>query len=224
MIKTDMKIDWEWVKESLFKSERVVPGAPDAVLDGADEAIGRAVKLAAPKALVVKEAVKPSGAGSIKLACGAEFSGGSVSAYIKGATEAYIFLVTIGSALEDEASALMKAGESLSGYLLDRAGSFAVESLAETLESRLRKEYRSKSKSVSMRLSPGYCDWPVEEQVKLDKILDFSGIGVRLTESCMMAPRKSISGLIGIGPKELFSKTVSQCRICNMKDCDYRRV
>lgn len=210
MIKTDMKIDWDWVKESLFKKERIVPGSPDTVLDSADESIDRAKSLAAPKAIVMKKIFTPSG----KL----------VSSYIKGTSDIYVFLVTIGPAVEEEASRLMKTGESLSGYLLDGVGSLAVESLAENLEDRLRKEYKIKGKSVSMRLSPGYCDWPVEEQTKLDAILDFSKIGVRLTENCMMIPRKSISGLLGIGPAGLFSKAKSQCNICNMKGCDYRRV
>jgi hypothetical protein len=224
MIKTNLEIDWDWVKEILFKKERISAGSPGAVLDGADESIDKARRLARPAAIFTKKALLSSGADSIKLAGGTEFSGKTVSSYIRPAEDVYIFLVTIGPAVENEASGLMKRGESLPGYLLDRAGSFAVESLAEKLECRLRKEYKSKGKSVSMRLSPGYCDWPIEEQVILDKILDFSRIGVRLTGSYVMIPQKSISGLMGVGPAELFSKVKSQCAICNMKDCDYRRV
>lgn len=224
MIKTDMKIDWDWVKESLFKKERITLRAPDAVLESADESIDKARSLAKPEAMLAKKAILSFDAGSIKLACGIEFSGRTISSYIKPARALYLFLVTIGPAIEDEASRLMKIGESLSGYLLDRTGSFAVESLAGKLESHLRKEYKSKGKSASIRLSPGYCDWPVDEQVKLDMILDFSRIGVRLTESCMMIPRKSISGLIGIGPMGLFSRAKSQCKACSMKTCGYRRI
>ncbi|MBU0895073.1 MAG: hypothetical protein KJ584_00600, partial [Candidatus Omnitrophica bacterium] len=97
------------------------------------------------------------------------------------------------------------------------------ESLADTLGSRILKEDGRKGMSASMPFSPGYCDWPIEEQIKLDKILGFSRIGVRLTESCMMAPRKSISGLIAIGPAKLFSKARPKCGICTMKNCGYRR-
>ncbi|MCX5678670.1 MAG: hypothetical protein NTY76_06135 [Candidatus Omnitrophica bacterium] len=225
MIKTDLEIDWGWVKEILFKKEGIAAGSPGAVLDSADESIDKARRLARPKAIFTKKAVLSYNTDSIKLAGGAEFSGKTISSYIKPAQSIYIFLVTIGPAIENEASRLMKTGESLSGYLLDRASSFAVESLADKLENHLRKEYRSKDKSVSMRLSPGYCDWPIEEQAKFDRMLDFSKIGVRLTESYMMIPQKSISGLIGIGPMGLFSNVKSQCEICNMKkDCGYRRV
>jgi cobalamin-dependent methionine synthase I len=74
-----------------------------------------------------------------------------------------------------------------------------------------------------MRFSPGYCDWPVEEQRILDGILDFSKIGVRLTDSYMMAPKKSVSGVVGIGPKNIFSGSRSQCEICGDKECGYKR-
>jgi cobalamin-dependent methionine synthase I len=142
---------------------------------------------------------------------------------MKGATEIYAFLVTIGKDVEDAATSCMDSGDHLLGYLLDRAGSFAVESLAKNTEDALRRALAPKDLSVSMRFSPGYCDWPVEEQFKLIKIIDFAKAGVTLTKSCVMIPKKSISAVVGIGPKELFAKAKSPCALCNMKVCDYRR-
>ncbi|MDD5137031.1 MAG: vitamin B12 dependent-methionine synthase activation domain-containing protein, partial [Candidatus Omnitrophica bacterium] len=108
-------------------------------------------------------------------------------------------------------------------YLLDRVGSFAVESMAKNIEETLRKKLARKNLSVSMRFSPGYCDWPIEEQFKLAKIIDFDKAGVSLTESCVMIPRKSITAIVGVGPKDLFKEVRSPCAACNMKVCDYRR-
>ncbi|MFH1189920.1 MAG: vitamin B12 dependent-methionine synthase activation domain-containing protein [Candidatus Omnitrophota bacterium] len=222
MIITDIEIDWDWTEKSLLKKERILPHADSAILKSAREALDRAKELAAPKAAFTKKTVRAVGRGGIDLAGGIAFKGKSLSKYIKGSRAVYLFLVTIGPAVENEASALMGRGESLQGYLLDRAGSFAVESMADALGSRILKEDGPGDKSVSMPFSPGYCDWPVDEQVKLDKILGFSKIGVRLTESCMMVPRKSISGLIGIGPVKLYSKTRPKCGICHMKNCGFR--
>ena len=126
--------------------------------------------------------------------------------------------------MEDEASRLMKENDQLSGYLLDRIGSFAVENLAENFENSLRKKYSSKMKSVSNRFSPGYCDWPTSAQLKLSKLVGFGRAGVKLTKSSMMVPKKSISSIVGIGPESLFSKRKSQCSVCDLKDCNYRRV
>ncbi len=224
MLITDMTIDWKWVEKTLLEKERIMSSATNAISKSARGSVDRAKDLAEPKAIFLKKALRSFDNGRIKLAGGVEFSGRILSSYINSAHHIYVFLVTIGSPLEDEASGLMKRGESLSGYLLDRVGSFAVESLANTLGSRILKKDGPKGKNASMPFSPGYCDWPIEEQVKLDMLLDFSRIGVHLTESCMMTPRKSISGLIGIGPAKLYSKVRPKCGVCKMKGCGYRKI
>ena len=131
--------------------------------------------------------------------------------------------MTIGERIENAASELTKGKEPLEGYLLDRLGSFAVESLAESVEKKIRRDYLRIRKSVSMRYSPGYCDWPIEEQRILAKELDFSKIGVTLNESCMMTPKKSISAIVAIADSGVFTESGSTCEICEKKDCSYRR-
>ena len=74
-----------------------------------------------------------------------------------------------------------------------------------------------------MRVSPGYCDWPVEQQAELAKALDFSKIGVSLTGTFMMVPKKSISAMVGIAPEGRFAEADSPCSICTTKKCSYRR-
>lgn len=220
-IRMKTEIDWNWVERELVNREKIKGSS----LDILKESLGAARRLAAPIVICANESVTGRGgsrAGVITIG-GVKLTSRYLASYLKGASYAYIFLATIGGALEESATALMKEGSEPAGYLLDRAGSFAVESLAQGYEERLREEYMARESSVSMRMSPGYCDWPVEEQRKLDTLLDFSRAGVRLTEACMMVPRKSVSAVVGIGPKGLFSAKVSQCGICNMKDCDLRR-
>jgi len=223
MIKKDLKIDWDKVSEFVLKMERITPLSSKTIIDSVANSIKKAQKISKPLALISKKSLRVSETGSIILDNAVELSGKAVGAYIKDAEDVCVFLVTLGDAIDTEASGLMKSADSLDGYILDRVGSVAIEAIAESLEDHIRKECEANNKSVSMRLSPGYCDWPVEEQVKLDNLLNSSKIGVHLTESCMMIPRKTISGLIAIGPKELFSKRLSQCSICKLKSCDYRR-
>lgn len=224
MTTNDISIDWGMVMDVLLKKERITPVSPEIIQASARESVKKAQALARSKTLIVQKKISSFTPDSIKLDSYSKLSGAALSSYMTGADHVYIFLVTIGSSLEDEASRLMKIGETLSGYMLDRAASIAVENLAEALELKIRKDYEGKEKSVSMRMSPGYCNWPIKEQVELDWLLDYSKIGVRLTENCMMIPRKSISGLIGIGAKGHFVRKKSQCMACNKKDCDYRRI
>lgn len=224
MIKTDIKIDWDWVEKSLLEKERIRRSKTNTIFDTALKSIERAKGLVLPKAMFVKKAVLSSGEGSTRLEGGTELYGKMLSSYMKRARDIYLFLATIGSHVEDEASALMKSGDTLAGYLIDRVGAFAVESLADELAVFLGEDSKLSGDSVSMPFSPGYCDWPVEEQAKLDRILNFAQIGVHLTESYMMSPKKSISGLIGIAPEGLFSKSRQKCEVCTMKSCSYRNI
>jgi cobalamin-dependent methionine synthase I len=134
-----------------------------------------------------------------------------------------VAVVTIGGALEKEASALTSGSDPLCGYLLDRIGSLAVESLADRLEKSLRYDYGARRKSVSSRFSPGYCYWPIEEQLKLDRLLAFAEAGVTLNEACMMVPKKSISCIMAVADEGVFREFVSSCDICEKQECDFRR-
>jgi len=224
----DLKTDWRWVKDQLIKLEKIPSSKnsepKNAITECLDECLEDVKSLSSPKMALARKKIARSGPGFIEIEGGITLSSESLATYIKGASHLYFFLVTIGGAIEDKATSWMSKSDHLRGYFLDRIGSLAVESLAENMEARLRKDCESKGQSISMRFSPGYCNWPIEEQFKLKKILDFAKADVSLTESCMMIPRKSISAVVGMGPKGVFSKTKSQCVICDKKDCDYRRV
>ncbi len=111
-------------------------------------------------------------------------------------------------------------------YLLDAMGSVMVENLVEQFQSHMGEHYQAQDKLVTLRFSPGYCDWPVTEQKKLFKLLDFKKIGVELSDSCLMQPRKSISGVFGLYPcpdgKD--RSAYNPCLECNKFDCPNRRI
>jgi hypothetical protein len=223
-----VNIDWTWVRGQVLAKEHIPTGGKSdtkiSLTDAVDDCLRIATHLAKPRMATAKKEILDTDEKTVRLEGPLSLSGPSLSSHVRGSSHACLFLVTIGSDLEETATMLMESGEQLHGYLLDRVGSFAVESLAEAMEGELRRIHGSRDMSVSTRFSPGYCDWPIEEQLKLEKAIEFSRAGVRLTESCMMIPRKSISGLVGIGPKGLFSASKSQCDICNRKACDYKRV
>jgi hypothetical protein len=220
-------VDWDWVRQEILKKERLADMAAgqtkDAINKTLDQCLKKARTLIRPKVTTVRKKIAAITDGGVRLEGGTLFSGAKLASYLTGASDAYVFVATIGCGIEKTATERMAAGESLEGYLFDRIGSFAAESLAENIEMKLRKHCEAREESVSMRFSPGYCDWPVEEQRVMDKLIGFSKAGISLTEGCMMVPRKSISAVLGIGPIHVFPRTGSPCMICNKRDCSYRR-
>ena len=102
-------------------------------------------------------------------------------------------ICTIGPALEAEVAARSAAGESLRALMLDAIGSAAVECVVAQTASRLRTMAGKEGLRAGARFSPGYGSWPLEWQRELFKIIDGAAIGVRLNDSCIMEPRKSVS-------------------------------
>jgi hypothetical protein len=106
--------------------------------------------------------------------------------------------------------------------VLDAVGSEAVEEVTCLLEGRLRERAMAGDAKISLRYSPGYCDWDITQQKALFRAFDGNSLRVKLTEGCLMIPRKSVSGIIGIGLDH--SITLSPCLSCNKKDCPSRRL
>jgi cobalamin-dependent methionine synthase I len=111
----------------------------------------------------------------------------------KDAEKVAICICTIGPQLEQETKKLMKKNEMTRALILDALGSEAAEEVAIQSDRILVERAREMSLWPSKRFSPGYGKWDIKEQRFIFHILPAAEIGVRLTESCMMIPRKSVS-------------------------------
>ncbi|MDH5706513.1 MAG: hypothetical protein OEZ45_10900, partial [Candidatus Aminicenantes bacterium] len=69
----------------------------------------------------------------------------------------------------------------------------AAEEVAVQSDRILAEKARETGLWPSKRFSPGYGKWDIREQRYVFSVLPGESIGVRLTESCMMIPRKSVS-------------------------------
>lgn len=111
---------------------------------------------------------------------------------------AVVYVVTIGPGIDDEVKSLSEKGDVFDAYLLNGIGAGAAEMVANDLNLFMNDNCGLKDCSYK-RLSPGYGDWHIADQVKIFNLLDpEKHIGVKLTESHIMIPEKSTSGIMGI--------------------------
>jgi cobalamin-dependent methionine synthase I len=115
----------------------------------------------------------------------------------------------------------MQERDLLRGYIYDVVGSEVAEAAADIMQNELENNVSFSGKRITNRYSPGYCSWNVSEQHKLFQLMPDNFCGIRLTESALMDPVKSVSGIIGIG--EFVKRNAYTCNLCDMKDCIYRR-
>ena len=125
------------------------------------------------------------------------------------------YVITIGPRLEQKADV---STDLLEKYYLDKIGNIALSEARKHLEEHLRSRFVLDGLSY---MSPGSLeDWPIEEQRPLFSILKGTevSIGVRLTESLLMIPRKSVSGIYF--PTEV---TFYSCQLCPRQHCEGRK-
>ena len=160
--------------------------------------------------------------GLIHLEGAVDFESKNLSEVMKSAEKLVCFIGTLGPGIEEEVGALMQNNDLSEAYILDAMGSVAVEDLVDKFQRSIKNQCEREGKTVTLRFSPGYCDWSLTEQKKLFSLFEAEDIPVQLLNSCLMQPVKSISGVFGIVPQ----KTVlyNPCSDCDDRACKARRI
>ena len=144
----------------------------------------------------------------------------------KKSEKTILAVCTIGRDLENKGSQFISKGELSKGVIIDAIASHAAEQTAEYVNKTIIEDikYEIKGKKVTLRFSPGYCQWELGKgQEMIFNLLETDKIGVTLSESMLMTPIKSVSFAINIGEEiddELGSR---DCETCSMVNCAYRR-
>ncbi len=140
---------------------------------------------------------------------------------IKNSESIAVFLCTAGKGITDLSREIIQKGDIVNGYLADMMGSFMVEKAMGKIHDYLEQECNTSELKITNRFSPGYCQWNVAEQKKIFSFFPGNFCNVMLTDTCLMIPIKSVSGIIGVGKK--VNRNVYQCDICDEKNCLYKR-
>lgn len=146
--------------------------------------------------------------------------GPTILQQFKSANRYYTFIETAGQEYEDWKSEPEKAADPLQQYILDSLGTCIIEGCTRYLLRWITRQI-PQGWGKTLPLSPGHCEWATHEQQQLFALFSSQPLPVSLTDSCLMLPIKSASGIIGIG--ENIPKTPVPCQLCNKTDC-FRRM
>lgn len=156
-------------------------------------------------------------------AAGLTLEGEDMKTFLDGCHEAIFLAATLGPDVER----LLRRAEVTDmarALMLDASASAAVENVCDNLEADLRKIYGERGLYLTDRFSPGYGDLPLSQQRAFCALLDTERrIGLHLSESCIMVPRKSVTAVMGVSrtPKPKRARGCQHCRM--FRTCQYRR-
>jgi hypothetical protein len=199
--------------ESLATSMRARPGTSSyknlMQLAATAQAIGK------PKAYYRMAFVEAKGDNHV-IVDGVRLSSRILRVNLEQAHRVFVYVITSGQELEAWATSF--TGDLLQRFWADALAEAVLRRAVEFFRSHLDERYQPGQTS---QMNPGSLpDWPITEQGPLFSILGDvrQAIGVQLTNSFLMLPRKSVSGIDF--PTET---TFASCQLCPREHCPNRR-
>jgi hypothetical protein len=166
----------------------------------ADAAAVQAETLIAPEAHYRRVRIAACDGESLRLETGAVFHSTGFAKALSGCPEVVVFLLTVGPRLDDAVAELGTDDNLVTALFLEMAGWLAIERATKQFTEHLWSRAGAEGLRLSRRLAPGYADWPLEGQQPLFDVFAGIDLPVQLLESNAMMPKKSRSGLFGLGP------------------------
>jgi hypothetical protein len=120
--------------------------------------------------------------------------GEDVHTFLQGSSKIFLFAATLGAAADKLISKTQITNPTLS-FVLDALADTAIENFCDEIESSLKNKLTS-------RFSPGYGDYPITAQPQVLSLLQApKKIGLSVTDTYILIPRKSVTALVGCGQR-----------------------
>ncbi len=213
MIEAITNISFELDLEGLLKGAHIKPGTNDA--KEFEDLVNNAQKNARPKALYKECFIQSKEEETITID-DIIFTSQALRINLDQVERVFAYVVTCGKEVDEIE---IPQDDFLKGFWLDTIKATLLGISGRHLSELLDQKYKL-GKTVDM--NPGSGDvavWPIEQQRKLFALFgDVENfIGVRLTESFLMIPNKSISGI-------RFSTEINfqSCQLCHRENCSGR--
>lgn len=141
---------------------------------------------------------------------------------LKGCTNVYLMAVTLGIAV-DRVIARASVVSISDAAIYQAVAAAMVEACCDECNDAIRQQAAALGLYCRPRYSPGYGDFSISHQHDFSRLLDTPRqIGLTVTDSCLLAPIKSVTAVIGLAetPQPCHRKG---CEACDKTDCAFRR-
>lgn len=205
-------IPFEANLDLLMKRLHVTSESPH--LNDLQQLVLEAQQIARPKAMYRLGYIESRGNETI-LIDGMTFTSRVLRVNLEHAHRVFLYVATCGREIHDWGNSL---GDLLQQYWAGAIQEMALRSAARALNQHIAAHHQP---GQTATMAPGsLADWPLKEQRPLFSLLgDTQGaIGVQLSESLLMIPTKSVSGM-----RFPTQESFESCQLCPRIDCPGRR-
>lgn len=150
--------------------------------------------------------------------------GKDIKNHLKNSSKCIVLGATLGIGVDRKINYFQKH-DMVKAIIANAASTVFIEEGCDYVESLIKEEFCSSNEDLTWRYSPGYGDLSLDVQGELLKLLQENRhIGLYLSESNMLIPKKSVTAIIGVVPKGE-KREKKSCENCLSRDnCAYRRI
>ena len=146
--------------------------------------------------------------------------------------EVMLVAASAGKNCEERARQLWSEEKPDEYFFMEVYGSAVVENLITNVGAHFCEWADRNHKAILPHYSPGYPGWEISDQHKLLKLIQRNGSAefsekIRVLESGMLNPKKSLLAVFGITPTVERVKRLTSlipCENCSLQSCQYRRL
>lgn len=139
-----------------------------------------------------------------------------------GISHIILAVCTLGPELEKAAEEYAASQNMLEACLLDAAGTALLQAFSLELKAMLAKVAEKSGLYWACDFTPGCGPVALEAQTEIFRLADADRIGVRLLESAMLRPLKSISFIAGLSARPSEFVPRKTCEKCPHSTCQFR--
>lgn len=193
----------------------------DTLLSVIDEMEKIVLKEAVPRYIYKCFDISECDEGIMLLGTSLCLKGNDIKKHLKGCKKAVLIGATLSAGI-DRQIRICELSDILKALALDCLSSTAIEQVCDKLELIIKDEF--KDYEMTFRYGLGYGDLPIEQQKDFLTVLNApKTIGLNVTESNILTPRKSVTAIIGLS-KDKIEPAKRGCAVCNMRDnCSLRK-
>lgn len=161
-------------------------------------------------------------------------TGKNIARHLDGCSCCAVMAATIGINI-DNLIRRFEQEDIAKAVILDTCASVCIEALCDEISAKIADEQSENGCVTTSRFSPGYGDLPLGLQSGILSALSAGKrIGLTLTRSDIMIPRKSVTAIIGIKPADYIAggkagcaaeagmSGKGKCASCEAVDCEFR--
>ncbi|WP_415275095.1 vitamin B12 dependent-methionine synthase activation domain-containing protein, partial [Clostridium perfringens] len=151
-------------------------------------------------------------------------NGISIKRHLKRCHKVILLGVTLGHEIERAINKYEKI-DLLKALILDACATAAIEEVCNEIGEAIKEKFEGRNEFIRERFSPGYGDFSIEFQKDFLELIDGQrAIGLNLTESNILIPRKSVTAIIGVSKYKSSEVFIRICAKCSFyTKCNYRK-